>query len=324
MSGKITISNTAKNVAVIDVEGIIGVPENQQFEELSTSVATYQSFKEIAEKISNLGKKEVIVNIRSTGGNVNDALLIHDALKVLDAKITTRCYGYVASAATIIAQAASVGCREISANSLYLIHKSVCNAEGNVDAISQTMDMLDKTDKRITSIYADRSGKQSSDFAKLMAENNGNGRWLSPEEAIKHGLADSIIAASTIRAEAKQDVLNLGLPPIPKKRRNMMEEVSKTWNKIMKSVGTTKSDEMPATFTDVSETMIDAAELEAAAREVKAVHMEEKMLKIAIETARATATETKTKPKEDPSAQEMSVSANESAYMEDLKRFIGQ
>ena len=63
-----------------------------------------------------------MVDIRSTGGDVNDALLIHDALCSLDAHITTRCYGYTASAATIIAQAASPGCREISANALYLIH----------------------------------------------------------------------------------------------------------------------------------------------------------------------------------------------------------
>ena len=122
MSGKITIENTAENVAVIDIEGIIGVAENQQFNETSYSIATYASFKDAIAKIKNDAKQEIIINIRSTGGNVNDALLIYDTLKELDMKITTKCFGYVASAATIIAQAASPGRREISANSLYLIH----------------------------------------------------------------------------------------------------------------------------------------------------------------------------------------------------------
>ena len=36
MSGKITISNTAEDVAVIDIEGIIGVPEAQQFDDADT------------------------------------------------------------------------------------------------------------------------------------------------------------------------------------------------------------------------------------------------------------------------------------------------
>ena len=40
------------------------------------------------------------------------------------AEVVTRCYGYVASAATVIAQAASPGCREISSNAFYLIHCS--------------------------------------------------------------------------------------------------------------------------------------------------------------------------------------------------------
>ena len=156
MSGKITISNTAEDVAVIDIEGIIGVPEAQQFDDADTCVATYRAFRDVIAKIESIGQREIVVNIRSTGGNVNDALLMHDTLKALGAKITTRCFGYVASAATIVAQAASQGCREISANSLYLIHKSVCSAEGNAQAIAQAIDILAKTDERITGIYADR------------------------------------------------------------------------------------------------------------------------------------------------------------------------
>ena len=81
-------------------------------------------------------RPQIVVDIRSTGGDVNDALLIHDALCSLDAHITTRCYGYTASAATIIAQAASPGCREISANALYLIHTAICAAEGNAAEIA--------------------------------------------------------------------------------------------------------------------------------------------------------------------------------------------
>lgn len=322
MSGKITISNTAENVAVIDIEGIIGVPENQQFDETPYSVATYGTFKEEIAKIKNNTKQEIIVNIRSTGGNVNDALLIYDLLKELDAKITTKCFGYVASAATIIAQAASPGNREISANSLYLIHKAACSTEGNANTIAQTIEMLDKTDKRITAIYAERSGKREAVFEKLMAENNGNGRWLSPEEAIEYGLADKIVAATPINAASRNMVVDLGLPPIPKKRKNMIREISETWNRILRSAGITHVNDDNAHNKTNDSKILEANILENAAREVLNARAQKEKQKLEIETARAAAMPTSTKPKEDPAIQEVHPSANEYAYMEDLRGFI--
>lgn len=332
MPGKITISNSAASPAVIDIEGIIGVSEDHQFEEPAESVATYKAFKQAIEEIKSIGHNEVIVNIRSTGGNVNDALLIHDSLKALDAKITTRCFGYVASAATIIAQAASQGLREISANSLYLVHKSVCSAEGNAQAIAQTIDLLDKTDKRITAIYADRSGRQTAEFVKLMGENNGNGRWLSPDEAIANGLADKIIAASPIKASAKGMVADLGLPPIPKKRKHMSAEISNKWAQMLRAMGIAPNNgDSENNMGGQHDTRgksgveyLDATGLEEAAQEVLKVQNKEKTEKIEANKARMAALPTSTKPKEDPAIAEMRVSANDSAYMEDIKKFIGQ
>lgn len=177
----------------IDIEGTIGVPEQEQFDPGSRQVATWERFRRTVEEIRRISAPEVIVNIRSTGGDVNDALLIHDALRSLGGRITTRCYGYTASAATVIAQAASPGCRELSANTLYLIHRSVCASEGNADELAARLDLLRKTDERLAEVYAARSGRAKADFEALMGENNGNGRWLSPREAIAAGLTDRIV-----------------------------------------------------------------------------------------------------------------------------------
>ena len=130
MKSEIQINDKAGSCR-IEIEGTIGVPEEWQFDDPADRVATYERFRDAVRRIAEIEAPEVVVEIRSTGGDVNDALLIHDALRSLGARITTRCYGYTASAATIIAQAASEGRREISANALYLIHDSVCAAEGN-------------------------------------------------------------------------------------------------------------------------------------------------------------------------------------------------
>ncbi len=191
MQTKITIRNEA-HTCYIDIEGTIGVPEQHQFENASTRVASFDKFREEVARIAEIAATHVVVNIRSTGGDVNDALLIYDALMSLDAHITTRCYGYTASAATIIAQAANDGCREISSNAMYLIHKSTCSIEGNASSLDARADLLRKTDERLASLYALHSGRDAQYFADLMAENNGEGRWLSAEETVKAGLADRI------------------------------------------------------------------------------------------------------------------------------------
>ena len=192
METQIKITNEA-SVCTIDIEGTIGVAESEQFGNSTHSIATYERFREEIEMIKSIKADEIIVNIRSTGGDVNDALLIYEALSELDTKITTRCYGYTASAATIIAQAASKGCREIASSALYLIHLSSSVIEGNAADMAERIELLQKTDERIAQLYAQRSGREKETFHALMAQNGGRGRWLSPEEVVEAGLADTII-----------------------------------------------------------------------------------------------------------------------------------
>lgn len=204
MLSEIKITNRAGS-AVIDIEGVIGVPEQMQFDNPEQKVATYAKFTDSLNRITELKSDEVIVNIRSTGGDVNDALLIYEALGALRTRVVTRCFGYVASAATIIAQAASSGCREISANTLYLIHCSEGTVEGNSMSLKQTKDLLDKTDDRIAGVYAARSGREVSAFVELMGENNGKGRWLTAQEAVDAGLADVVTGATGVTNSVASD-----------------------------------------------------------------------------------------------------------------------
>ncbi len=192
MRTKIEIRNEA-SLCYIDIEGVIGASEEEQFSPSSQSIATYERLKEELTKVQALDVKEVVVNIRSTGGDVNDALLIYEALSSLDAKIITRCYGYTASAATIIAQAASDGCREIAASALYLVHMSSSVVEGNSADLAERIELLTKTDDRIATLYALHSSRDKAEFIALMGENGGRGRWLSPEEVVEAGLADVVI-----------------------------------------------------------------------------------------------------------------------------------
>lgn len=242
MQTKITIRNEAQT-CYIDIEGTIGVPEEHQFEDASSRVATFEAFRREVKRIAEVAAKRVVVNIRSTGGDVNDALLIYDALRALDADIVTRCYGYTASAATIIAQAADEGCREISSNALYLIHNSTCSIDGNASSLDARAELLRKTDEQLANLYALHSGGEAATYAALMAENNGEGRWLTAEEAIEAGLADCLIALdedmSDEMAEAEKagEALPAGNGKVKSSKRTATRSsvvAESTWSSIIR------------------------------------------------------------------------------------------
>ena len=290
MKSEIQIDNNA-GVCQIDIEGTIGVPEEWQFDRPEARVATYEKFRDAVRRIAEIDASEVVVNIRSTGGDVNDALLIHDALTALGAHITTRCYGYTASAATIIAQAASPGCREISANALYLIHTAVCATEGNAAELNGKLDLLRQTDARIAAVYAARSGRPAAEFETLMAENNGNGRWLSPEEAVAAGLADTVTDNGERTAPS------------------LAGNIARGWERLLAGIGLNRREELP---TDRNVLLTAGERQELLRRSATAIRQ-----------AQQNASPTCTKPREDPSYGDTVRTANQRAYAEDVKRFKG-
>ncbi len=283
---KIGISDSAEQ-CVIDIEGTIGIPEECQFDDPDSRVTTYGRMREAVSRIADIKAPSVVVNIRSTGGDVNDALLIYEALAALPAKITTRCYGYTASAATVIAQAADEGCREIAASALYLVHNSVCSVEGNATVLAARAELLRKTDERIAAVYAARSGHDVQEFAALMAENGGEGRWLSPEEAVGAGLADAVVLPEHTTESGTAGV-----------------------------VGRVKE------FLGIGGSGTDAG----LPSDVNILHMpspdaERKRSQIAFDEGQRTVRASRTEPCEDPSDADARPSANAEAYSADVRSF---
>lgn len=258
MKSDIQIRNSA-DVCYIDIEGTIGVPEQWQFASPDDRVATYEKFRDAVARIA-----------------------------ALDAEVTTRCYGYVASAATLIAQAASEGRREISAGALYLVHAAACAAEGNAAELEARAELLRKTDERLAALYARRSGRPQEEFAQRMAENNGNGRWLAPEEAVAAGLADKVVEAAE--------------PPASSLARN----IARGWERLLANIGLRPG---PALPTDRNVLHFDG--------EVQALRSRSA---VAADEARRQAAPTSTQPREDPSCGDTVRSANERAYAEDARR----
>ena len=124
-----------------------------------------------------------------------------------------------------------------------------------------------------------------------MAENNGNGRWLSPEEAVAAGLADKVVEAAE--------------RPAPSLAKN----IARGWERLLAGIGLRPGAGEPA-----DRNVLHFGE------EVRALR---RRSSVAADEARQRVGATATQPREDPSYGDTVRSANERAYAEDARRFRG-
>lgn len=155
----------------------------------------------IRSQMSGLKNKPVNVRVSSLGGSVDDALDIRQ--QFLDhGNVTCYLFGYVASAATILATGARKTC--MSRYAFYLIHKvsNWVDAWGNynADQIQQLIDDLkanklenDKMDLVLANLYANKCRKKVDDILPILKE----GRWLTASEALEYGFIDEIVEDGT-------------------------------------------------------------------------------------------------------------------------------
>lgn len=152
------------------------------YDEIDSQLAAH-----IKQTLAVLGKSQAVtVHINSPGGSVSDALAIYHALSDHNGKVTSRVDGLAASAATLIMLAASEVV--MAEHSLIMIHDPWTGAMGDAGEMRHAADVLDKHAKEMTSIYAERTGKDRGEVEDIMAAET----WLNAEEAVAEGFAHRI------------------------------------------------------------------------------------------------------------------------------------
>lgn len=198
-----------QTIAEMTIDGVIG----EDLWSMEDDQNTKQKMREQLREVDSIEADRIIVNISSLGGDVDHGLAIHDLLAANAAPVETHVIGMTASAATIIAQAGDE--RFMSDNALYLVHRAWTLGMGNANDFEALADDLKKLDDRISNIYAKRSNRDQQEFMDLMNEANGDGIWISAEEAQGFGLIDEITEPMKAAAMPKGLIERLGLPKPP-------------------------------------------------------------------------------------------------------------
>lgn len=148
-----------------------------------------QSAGSFRKNLQALGGKDVLLRINSPGGDVFQAQAIYNMLKAYSGNITCHIDGICASAATLVACAASS--ITMPANALYMVHNPasfLCDAVDRQD-LDRVAEMLDKVKDTIVAVYMSRcKGLSEGDIRQMMDDET----WMTAEEAHDKGFVDVI------------------------------------------------------------------------------------------------------------------------------------
>lgn len=139
-----------------------------------------------------IGKRDVVVNINSPGGDFFEGVAIYNVLREHPGKVTVRIMGLAASAASVIAMA---GDEILMGDGAFLmIHNAWAIAIGNRHDMAEASRVLEPFDAAMANVYADRTGLPVVKVARLMDEET----WIGADRAIEDGFVDDHLDGGSI------------------------------------------------------------------------------------------------------------------------------
>ncbi|WP_288336104.1 head maturation protease, ClpP-related [uncultured Varibaculum sp.] len=135
------------------------------------------------------GSGPVTIWLNSPGGDVVAAARIYNMLLDYPGKVTVNIDGIAASAASVIAMAASTVA--MSPVSMLMIHNPATLAMGDKTELSRALDMLESVKDSIINAYQLKTGLSRAKLSKLMDMET----WMDATAAIDLGFANEILTS---------------------------------------------------------------------------------------------------------------------------------
>ncbi|MGX7589729.1 ATP-dependent Clp protease proteolytic subunit [Candidatus Vidania fulgoroideorum] len=132
---------------------------------------------------------DISLYINSPGGLITAGLAIYDTINFIKSSVSTLCIGMAASMGAFILSSGNKGKRYSLPNSRIMIHQPIGGYKGQASDIeihTKEIIYLRKKLNRIFSSNTSRSFKQVN-------HDTDRDKFMSPKQALKYGLIDSII-----------------------------------------------------------------------------------------------------------------------------------
>lgn len=133
---------------------------------------------------------DILFYINSPGGSVTAGLSILDTMNFIKPDVSTIVLGQACSMGSLLASSGTKGKRLMLPNSRHMIHQVSSGTEGTAIDMKIALEETLRLNKALTEIYVENTGKSYEDLEKDMSRDF----FMTPEESIAYGLADSIVS----------------------------------------------------------------------------------------------------------------------------------
>tara|TARA_B100001175_G_scaffold30695_1_gene22571 strand:+ start:60 stop:680 length:621 start_codon:yes stop_codon:yes gene_type:complete len=137
--------------------------------------------------------KDIHLYINSPGGSVTAGLSIYDTMQFIKPDVSTLCLGQAASMGAVLLAGGAKGKRHALPNSRMMIHQVLGGFQGQASDIEIHTQEILTIKKKLNEILASHTGQKVDKIIKDSDRDN----FMSPDEAVKYGLIDSLVGART-------------------------------------------------------------------------------------------------------------------------------
>jgi ATP-dependent Clp protease protease subunit len=135
-------------------------------------------------------EKEINFYINSPGGSVTAGLAIYDTMQYISAPVATLCLGQAASMAAVLLAAGTPGMRYALPHSRILLHQPMGGFHGQATDIDIQAREIIRLKEMLNNILAKHTGND----IKKIEQDTERDYFMGPEEALKYGVIDKILA----------------------------------------------------------------------------------------------------------------------------------
>ena len=144
-------------------------------------------------------KLDISMYINSPGGVVTSGLAIYDTMEYIRPEVSTVCMGQAASMGSLLLMAGAAGKRYSLPNSRIMTHQPSGGFSGQASDIEIHAREILSLRERLNGIYVKHTGRTLKDIEKIMERDT----FMSPEEALKHGLIDEVVVKRPVPKDDK-------------------------------------------------------------------------------------------------------------------------
>jgi len=144
-------------------------------------------------------KLDISMYINSPGGVVTSGLAIYDTMEYIRPEVSTVCMGQAASMGSLLLMAGAAGKRYSLPNSRIMTHQPSGGFSGQATDIEIHAREILSLRERLNGIYVRHTGRTLKDIEKIMERDT----FMSPEEALKHGLIDEVVVKRPVPKDDK-------------------------------------------------------------------------------------------------------------------------